>query len=279
MTVLVTNANGKVGQEVVRALLAKGVPVRVGARTPDKAAAQFPGADVVPFDYGNRATVDAALAGMTAVFSAAPYELLPLAETDLIARAKAAGVRRFVKMSALGVEIDPASPHMIAETALRMSGLGWTIIRPTFFMQNYALMSAGTIRDQGRIYEPAGDGRSAFVDTRDIADVAVAVLTDAAHEGRIYALTGPESLTRAEVAAKIAAASGRPVAYVPVDDAALRAAMAGAPATLVTLMSMLFAAVRAGHTAAIHDGVPTVLGRPARSFDAFARDHAAVWRA
>jgi uncharacterized protein YbjT (DUF2867 family) len=279
MTVLVTNANGKVGQEVVRALLAKGVPVRVGARTPDKARAQFPGAEVVPFDFGNREAVRSALTGVSAVFSAVPYELLPLAETDLIAQAKAAGVKRFVKLSALGVEVDPRSPHMIAETALGMSGLAWTVIRPTFFMQNYAVMSAGTIREQGRFYEAAADGRSAFVDTRDIADVVVAALTTPGHEGKVYALTGPDSLGRAEVASKIAAAAGRPVEYVPVDDAALRSAMAGAPQSLTELMSLLFGAVRAGHTDAVHDGVPTVLGRPARSFDAFARDHAAVWRA
>lgn len=279
MTVLVTNANGKVGQEVVRALLAKGTAVRVGARTPEKARTQFPGAEVVAFDYGNAGTVRAALAGVSAVFSAVPYELLPAAETDLIAAAKAAGVTRFVKLSALGVEVDPASPHSVAEAALRASGLAWTIVRPTFFMQNYATLSADGIRTQGRIYEPAADGRSAFVDTRDIAEVVATVLTRPGHEGKAYALTGPESLGRAQVAAKIAAAAGRPVEYVAVDDAALRAAMAGAPPSLIELMSMLFGAVRAGHTDAVHDGVPTVLGRPARSFDAFARDHAAVWRA
>ena len=214
--------------------------------------------------------------GADAVFAATPYHLLPAGEDALIHAAKAAGVKRFVKLSALGVESNPASPHSIVEKILAESGLSWTVVRPTFFMQNYSTMSAGSVKS-GAIYEPAGQGATSFVDARDIADVAVVALTQPGHEGKAYALTGPTPLTREEVAAELSKVSGHPVKYVEVDDAALRGAMAGAPPSLIELMSALFGYVRAGYTAGVSDDVSRVLGRPARNFASFAVDHAAVW--
>ena len=277
MTILVSNANGKVGQEVAKALLAKGEKVRIGARHVENAKAAFPGAEVVELDLSKPATLAAAVKGVDAVFSAAPYELLPAGEEALIAAAKAAGVKRYVKLSAMGVEANPSSPHMLAEKALAASGLEWTVLRPTFFMQNYATMAAGSVRS-GAIYEPAGKGATCFVDTRDIATVAVAALTKPGHEGKVYTLTGPAALTRDQVAAELTKATGKPVAYVEVDDAALRSAMAGAPPTLIELMSGLFGFVRQGYTAGVTDDVAKVTGKPARSFAAFAADHAGVWK-
>ena len=122
MTILVSNANGKVGHEVAKALLAAGQSVRIGARAVDKAKAEFPGAEIVELDFARPATLAAAVNGVGAVFSATPYELLPNAEQELIAAAKSAGVKRFVKLSAMGVEGDPYSPHMLAEKALE--GIG-----------------------------------------------------------------------------------------------------------------------------------------------------------
>ena len=277
MTILVSNANGKVGQEVAKALLAKGEKVRIGARDLGKAKAAFPQAEIVELDLTKPATLAAAVKGVDAVFSATPYELLPAGEEALIAAAKAAGVKRYVKLSAKGVEANSASPHVLAEKTLEKSGLSWTILRPTFFAQNYSTMSAGSIRS-GAIYEPAGTGATSFVDTRDIADVAVEALTKPGHEGKDYALTGPAALTRAEVAAEISKAIGKPVVYVEVDDAALRGAMAGAPPTLIELMSTLFGFVRQGYTAGVTDDITKVTGKPARSFAAFAADHASAWK-
>ncbi len=277
MTILVSNANGKVGQEVVRLLTESGADVRIGARDVGKAKAEFPGASVVALDFDRPETLAPAVQGVSAVFAATPYQLLPGAEIALLAAAKSAGVKRIVKMSALGVDADPTSPHSLSEAAIRESGLEWTFLRPTFFMQNYATQSAGSIK-AGVIYEPAADGASSFIDTRDIAAVAVAALTRRGHVGKAYALTGPATLTRAEVAAELAKASGHEVAYVAVDDAALRKAMAGAPPSLVELMSLLFGYVRAGYTAVVSPDVEKVLGRPARDFASFAREHAALWR-
>jgi uncharacterized protein YbjT (DUF2867 family) len=277
MTILVSNANGKVGHEVATALLAAGQSVRIGARAVDKAKAAFPGARIIELDFARPATLAAAVNGVDAVFSATPYELLPKAEQELIAAAKSAGVERFVKLSAMGVEGDPSSPHMLAEKALEESGLSWTVLRPTFFMQNYSTMMAASVRS-GAIYEAAGDGATSFVDVRDIAAVALAALTKPGHAGKIYTLTGPAALTRADVAAALTQALGGKVAYVAVDDAALRGAMAGAPPALTELMSALYGAVRHGYTAHVGDDVAKATGRPPRDFAAFAADHVAAWR-
>lgn len=277
MTILVSNANGKVGHEVAKALLAAGQSVRIGARAVDKAKAEFPGAEIVELDFARPATLAAAVNGVGAVFSATPYELLPNAEQELIAAAKAAGVKRFVKLSAMGVDGDPNSPHMLAEKALRELGLAWTALRPTFFMQNYTTMMAPSVR-AGAIYEAAGEGATSFVDARDIAAVAVAALTKPGHDGKIYTLTGPSALTRKEVAAALSQAIGKPVAYIAIDDAALRGAMAGAPPALTELMSALYGAVRQGYTAHVAGDIAEVTGRPARDFVAFSADHVAAWR-
>jgi uncharacterized protein YbjT (DUF2867 family) len=145
-------------------------------------------------------------------------------------------------------------------------------------MQNYATTSAATIRDHGAFYEPADDGKTAFIDTRDIAEIGVKALTEPGHNGKSYALTGAEPLDRHQVAAHISTAIGKPVNFVNVDDAALRKAMAGAPAALVELMSALMGYVRAGYTAGIETDVEKVLGRKPTSFAQFARDHAHVWK-
>ena len=158
MTILVSNANGKVGQEVAKALLAKGEKVRSARATSTRPRRLFPSAEIVELDLTKPATLAAAVKGVDAVFSATPYELLPAGEEALIGAAKSAGVKRYVKLSAKGVEANPASPHVLAEKTLATSGLAWTILRPTFFMQNYSTMSAGSIRS-GAIYEPAGQRR------------------------------------------------------------------------------------------------------------------------
>lgn len=277
MTILVSNANGKVGQSLVQQLLAEGVAVSVGARDVRKAELNFPVARIVELDVSRPETVAAAMRGISALFTALPFELLPAGELALINAAKAAGVRRIVKLSAMGVESNPASPHTIVEAALAASGLEWTVLRPNFFMQNYATMMADSVR-AGAIYEPADEGRTSYVDTRDIAAVAVKALTEAGHHGKAYTLTGGEALSRSDLAQQLSLVTGYPVAYVPVDDAALRGAMAGAHPDVVELMVAIYGYVRAGWTAAVSPDVEAVLGRKPITFASFARDHAAAWK-
>jgi uncharacterized protein YbjT (DUF2867 family) len=177
----------------------------------------------------------------------------------------------------MGAKNSPGAPHAAAEAAIAASGLEWTFLRPNTFMQNYATLSAEGIRRTGAIYEPAADAATSFVDVRDIAAVAVKALTEPGHAGKAYTLTGPQALDRNAVARLLSEASGKTITYVPVDDAALRSAMAAAPPVMIELMSSLFARIRAGQTALVAPDIPQVLGRAAISFAQFARDYKAAW--
>ncbi len=278
MTILVLNANGKVGAEVANQLIAKGEKVRIGARDTAKAKASHPKAEVVAVDFGKPETIKSAVKGVDAIFTATPYELLPQPELDLVAAAKSAGVKHIVKISTQGADEDVTSPHGAVEKSIRDSGLTYTILRPNFFMQNYSIQQAGTIKDHGAFYEPADEGKSSFIDTRDIAAVAVKVLTEKGHDGKSYLLTGGEALSRNEVASAIAAATGKAVKFVNVDDAGLRRAMADAPPKLTELMSVLMGYVRANYTDAISPDVEKLLGRKPTSFAQFAMDHSSAWK-
>jgi uncharacterized protein YbjT (DUF2867 family) len=157
----------------------------------------------------------------------------------------------------------------------------WTILRSTWFMQNFSEDYMLEHVLSGEIRLPAGDVPTPFLDADDIADVAVAALTDDRHAGQLYELTGPRSLTFTEAAAEIAGAAGRPVRYVPVslEEHAAEAAEHGVPAEVVELLTYLFAEVVDGRNASTTDGVRRALGREPRDFADYARDTAAtgVW--
>ncbi len=274
--ILVTTPNGKVGSEVIHQLQTQGYAVRVGAHTVEKARAAFPTLEVVHFDFNNAESVRAALEGVDTVYLASPSEILEGPVNAVVDIAKQVGVKRIVRLSAAGVEYGN-SPLRQVELHLEASGLEYTLLRPTWFMQNYSTMSADGVR-QGTLYEPAADGQTAFIDTRDIASVAVAALTQSGHNGKAYTLTGPEALSRNDVVALLSSALGREIKYVPVGDEQLRQGMAGAPQNLIELMSALYGYVRAGATATVTDEVHKVTGHAPIRFEQFVQDHLETWR-
>ncbi|HLL54782.1 MAG TPA: SDR family oxidoreductase [Myxococcaceae bacterium] len=277
MYVLVTTPTGKVGSEVVRLLREKGIKHRIGARTVEKAQKEFPDSEIVRFDYQDESTLKAALQGVDAVYLASPGAAPAEPEKRLVDLAKAGGVKRIVKLSAMGVDQNDAAPLRQVEKYIEASGLEWTHVRPSFFMQNYSVAQAQSIRD-GSFAEPADNARTPFIDARDIAEVAVKALTEDGHNGKAYALTGPELLSRAQVAEKISQGIGKPVKYVPITDQQFREAMkAYMPPPVLELMSALYAGVRAGWTEVKTDTVQQVLGRPPRSFEEFVKDSRSAW--
>lgn len=277
MKILVTTPTGKVGAEVAKQLVARGADLRLGAHSPDKVRKAFPAVEAVRLDYADEASVRAAVAGVEAIYLASPGDSPAEPEQRLLDLARAAGVRRAVKLSAHGVE-NGDSPLRQVEKHLEASGLEWTILRPNWFMQNFSTSQADAIR-AGTLAEPAGDGRSAFIDTRDIAAVAVSALTGSGHAGKAYALSGPESLDRNAVAAQLSKAIGREVRYLPVTDEQFRAAVKGFLSPSYTeLLSLLYGGTRQGWFDAVTDTVEKLLGRPPISFGRFAEDHKAVWR-
>ncbi len=277
--ILITTPGGKVGSEIVKLLQARGEPMRLGAHTVEKARRDFPAAEIVHFDFADEASVRSALRGVTRLYLAAPGEMPADPVKRVVDLAKEAGVEHIVKLSALGAD-QGKNPFRDAERHIQGSGLAWTFLRPSWFMQNYSTLSARGIREQGTIMEPAGDAATGFVDARDIAAIGVAALTEGGHAGQAYAITGPAALTREQVAATISAATGREVRYLPISEEDFQGAMSGAgmPAAYVGLMTGLYRMVRAGHTARVTDDVQRVTGRAPTTFEQFARDHVTSWQ-
>jgi uncharacterized protein YbjT (DUF2867 family) len=282
--ILVIGATGNTGREVAVQLKAKGEAVRALSRTPSKASAlTAQGIEVVAGDLSDEASLAPAMAGVQKVYLATSPDLaMARRQIAAINAAKAGGVEHVVKLSVMGAAADSpvmiARSHHEADEALQASGLAWTILQPGFFMQNL-LGFAGSIAANGAVYAPAGDGRSAQVDARDIAAVGVAALTAAGHAGQFHAITGPEAISFADAASAIGAAIGKPVSYVAVPPDAARQSMLGAgmPAWYVDDLIVLFDFYAKGYMAGLTDTVPRVTGRPATGIAQFAMDHAAAF--
>jgi uncharacterized protein YbjT (DUF2867 family) len=276
--ILVTTPNGKVGSEVAKQLLEQGHPVRLGAHTVEKAQAAFPQAEVAPFDFADEDKARAALVGIEALYLASPGDSQAEPVKRVVDLAKEAGVERVVRLSAMGVEASD-NPLREVEQHLEVSGLQYTLLRPSWFMQNYSTTNAQSIRAQGAFYEPSGDAKTGFIDARDIAAVAVKALTEDGHHAQAYVLTGGRAYDRYEVAAAISQATGKAVTYQEVSEAQFQEGMtsAGMPEHYVALLTGLYQIVRAGHTAAVTDTVEKVTGRAPTTLEQFARDHKDVW--
>jgi uncharacterized protein YbjT (DUF2867 family) len=266
---LVLGGTGKTGRRVVERLEGRDIPVRVGSRSGQP-----------PFDWEDKATWERALRDVESVYvSYYPDLAVPGAVEAVRSFAELAvgnGVRRLVLLSGRG---EPEAER--AEAAVRDSGADLAILRSTWFMQNFSEDYMLEHVLSGEIRLPAGDVPTPFLDVDDIADVAVAALTDDRHAGQLYELTGPRSLTFAEAAAEIAEATGREIRYVPVslEEHAAEAAEHGVPAEVVELLTYLFDEVVDGRNANTTDGVRRALGREPRDFKDYAREAAAtgVW--
>jgi uncharacterized protein YbjT (DUF2867 family) len=268
-TTLVLGGTGKTGSRVAQRLQASGHPVRVGSRAGDP-----------PFDWGNPATWAPALCDVAAVYMTYYPDLaIPGAVETVRAfteQALQSGVRRLVLLSGRGEE-----EARRAERILQASGADWTILRCSWFAQNFSENYLVDAVRSGEVVLPAGDVGEPFIDADDIADVAVAALTKHGHTGRLYELTGPRLLTFAEAVGEIARATGRKLRYRQVSPEEYVAALAGQglPDEFVWLLKYLFTRVLDGRNAHLTDGVQRALGRGPRDFSDYARAAAAsgVW--
>ena len=271
--ILVIGATGHVGSEVVAALRVRDATFKVMARDPDRARARLGEVEVVAGDCDRPQTLSAPMDGVDHVFlltPGAPNQVEQ--EGAVIEAAQRAGVAHVVKQSVYGAALDSPSVlvrwHAEAERLIRSSDLGWTFLRPILFMQ----MTTALRAPDGAIYSTVGTARIAFVDTRDIAAVAVEALTRPHHEGRIYQLTGPESLTWGEVAERLTR-GGLPARYVPVDEDVSRESLVQRmPAWRVEPTLELNREIGRGLYDAVTQDVQLVTGRPPRSLDDFVRE-------
>jgi len=276
--IVVFGATGQTGGEVTRQLAAQGVPTRAVVHNPEKARAlEGLNVEIVQADLARPETLEIALTGAEKAYFVVSGPALQLSE-NVYTAAQRTGVRHIVRLSgsfmvSLDAPVQLDRWHAQAEQALERSGIAYTHLRPSFFMQNLLFLGAS-----GTLALPMGNTRVALVDCRDIAAVAVAALTSEGHEGQTYAITGPEALTFSEVAAKLTAASERIFTYVPVSEAefAQRLIQSGRPAPLAADLAKEYALIGAGHPTfgVVADTVPRLTGQAARSVDQFARDYA-----
>jgi len=271
--ILVLGATGTVGTPLVAQLLAAGEAVRAATRH----ATPVAGAEAIRFDLADAATHGPAFEGVDRAFVLLPTGHLDI-EGSLGAVIAAAAARRVkvVLMSVFGADADDGIPYRRAELALERSGTPFVILRPNWFADNFHSFWRAGIR-QGVIAVPAAEGRTSFIDVRDIAASAAAALRSHRFDGRAFNLTGPEALGYADAAAILSAASGRAIRYLPVDDAAFIATLTGAgvPADYAGFLASIFHPVREGWTAAVTGDVETLTGAAPRSLAAYAADNAA----
>ena len=284
--ILVTGATGTIGKDVVKGLIAKGEQVRAMIHNPEKAppATRETGVEYVSGDLEKPETVIAALQGVEKAFLLSPEDpRMPELHGKFASAAKAAGLRHLVRLSILPASPDAPLPiakwHGEADRLVMESGVPYTILRPAYFMQNN-LRAARTIASEGAIYGAMGDGKVGHIDTRDIAEVAVAVLTSEGHEGQSYPLTGPESLSMAEVAARFSTALGKTVKYVnlPPDKAKAGMMAMGMPDWRADAWVKLGGMIAMGKADMATPAVKDILGREPHNIDQFAADYAQAFR-
>ena len=282
--ILITGATGTVGSEVVKRLSAHGIKARAVTRDLQKAEANsLPHIDFVQGNFDDAESMRPVCSGVDRAFLLTnSTEHAEQQQIAFLRVAQQSGVRHIVKLSQL--HADPSSRqrflryHGVVQAALQATGLTFTFLRPNLYMQGL-LNFQQSIQQKSAFFVPAAAARISTVDVRDLADVAVAALTETKHENKIYSLTGPDALTFTEMAQKLSRAVGRTITFVDVPPKSMRAALAGLGFLPWQADGLIeeFAMYRRGEASAGEAGLGEALGRPARTFDEFARDYASVF--
>jgi uncharacterized protein YbjT (DUF2867 family) len=280
--ILITGATGNVGSELVKKLSARGEKVRAFVRSRSRTnALALPGVAFAEGDFSDFSSFLPALAGVDRLFLLIPSSAdVEKQQKEFVDAAQKKGVRHIVYLSQLGA--DEHSPkgrfqryHGAVEKHIRRSGIPFTFLRPNLFMQ--ALLNfRASISSEGALYAPAGNAKISVVDVRDIAAVADRALTEPGHDGKVYEITGPESLTHGEMAATLSLVLGKPVKYVDVSRAVMSEALLGFGLPLWQAQGVVedYDQYRDGEAAAVRSTVRDVTGAEPRTFGQFARDYA-----
>ncbi|MDQ4140818.1 MAG: SDR family oxidoreductase [Bacteroidota bacterium] len=282
-TILVTGATGTVGSEAVKALSSEDVRVRAGVHSLIKGdrLKVFPNVELVEIDFSSPESLKVALTGVTRAFLITPFtqNQEELAQR-FIDEAKQAGVKQIVRLSASGADAEPGIQlgrwHHEIEKYLETSEIPYVILRPTSFMQNYIHYERASILQEGKIYQPLGDGKVSYIDVHDIAAVAKVVLTQNDFKNQILELSGPEAISVREIAAVLSEVTGRTITYVDVPEQAARQAMSSmhAPDWMIDAMMELNNILKLGYGANVTDTVEKITGQRARTFKEFAQENA-----
>lgn len=281
-TILITGATGNVGRELVGQLQAAGQPVRAAVTSAAEAGRLPEGVAWVSFDFTDPATYAAAFEGVGKLFLLRPPHISNVARDmkPVIDYAAAVGVQHIVFLSLLGAEKNGFVPHAKVEALLKAGPVPYTLLRCGFFMQNLSTTHLQDIRDENDIFVPAGQGKTAFIDARDIAAVAARVLTEPGHEQRAYPLTGAEALDYAEVAALMGTVLQRPIRYSNPNFLrfAWRLWRRGYPLGYAAVVTTIYLTTRFGLAEQVTEDTAVLLNRPPITMRQFIIDHAALWQ-
>lgn len=272
---LVVGASGQIGSEIVRLLKADGHRVR-------SATSKKPqNAESVQVDLTTGEGLREAFEGVSRAFLMAPppyadhYKIL----SPLIQEAKRRGINKVVLMTAMGANAIETSPFRRAEIELEKSGLNYNIVRPNWFMQNFSTYWIQSIKDQGKIFLPAGKAKTSFIDTKDIAAVIAKLLTSDSLNNKSFDLTGPEALDHDQIAKTISEATGRKIEYVEIEPNELKRGLLGAglPGDYVDFLLMILSFLKQGYNAGVTSTVKEILGRDPHSFTQVAKQSKQAW--
>lgn len=282
--ILVSGATGSNGTEIVKRLATRNVQVRAMVRNRDRASAiAVPNVEVVVGDFDRPATLLDSLADVERAFLLiSSSERAQAQQIAFIEAARQSHVAHIVKLSQFGADANSTGRfqryHAAVEAALIASGMAYTFLRPNLFMQGL-LNLRSTIATQSAFYVAAGDAKVSAVDVRDVAEVAVAALTEAGHEGKIYDLTGPQALTHAEMAECLCAALGRRMAFVDIPPESMHDALLGVGFPVWQAEGLIeeYALYRRGEAATVTSGMRDAIAKQPRSFEEFACDYATMF--
>lgn len=282
-TILVTGATGAVGREIIKQLsMVDGVRVRAGVHSVIKGEnlKRLPDVELVEMEFTRPDTLQAAFTHADKVFMITPFTdgQVEMAKA-LVDEAKKANVKHIVKLSALGAGEEPGIQlgrwHREIEQYVADSGIPFTFLRPSSFMQNFVNYSSKGIKEEATIYMPTGNGKVGYIDCRDIASVGVEILKGNGHEGMVYDLTGPEALSMQEVADSMSEVTGKPIRFANVSEDTARGSMEqeGLPNWMIDAMMELHGVYRSGKGNYVTNVVEQLTGRRPHTFRQFVQDY------
>jgi uncharacterized protein YbjT (DUF2867 family) len=277
--ILISGSPGNIGSPLAQRLLQQGEKIRLMVRNPKKedqvvADLRSRGAEVVPGDFSDPASLPPCFTGVESAFLLVPVALETAEwKSDFIRAAKENGVERIVNLSVSGASSN--SPvalfrwHWEAEQTLESSGLAWTHLQPTDLARFNIRSILPTVQGQGAFYSTVGQGRVALVDEEDVAEVAATALTEDGHEGKKYVLTGPKAVSYPEMAEALAGKLGKPVKYIDIDPAQAKQAMiaAGMPDWVADFINELRELEKSGGASGPTHDIQKLLGRPPRPLE------------
>ena len=268
---------GTIGRTIAYLAAARNIPVRMGVRDLHKTRKQNPGvsAEFIVFDFNRPDTWRSSLDGIQHVFFIAPHPEPAESVQDFLALAAELGVAKVVFSSGRTTGDIPGKPLFQVDQLVRNQSIPYVILRPGWFMQNFTSWIGATISQEGAFYLPAGDAKTAFIDVRDIAEVALSTLLKDQWNGHILDLTSEEILDHYQVADQMSGVLGRQITYVPLsnDEYQTKMTSLGWSMEASQYVIKLYEIVKTGKEEQISSHVREVLSRPPYDFATFLRHH------